>query len=47
MRALKKLSRKDFSILIRDNTRREFGAYKDLSQLNSTKAFTLIHYICE
>ena len=25
----------DFSILIRDNTRREFGAYKDLSRLNS------------
>ena len=28
-----------FSILVRDNTRREFGAYKDLSQLNSVKSF--------
>lgn len=31
--------KKDFSVLIRDNTRREFGAYKDLSQLNSVKGF--------
>ena len=33
------IGEKDFSILIRDNTRREFGAYKDLSQLNSLKSF--------